>query len=44
MTDITKMQEEVKQRHQEVLTMIEAISDTPGSDRASTVSNILGYL
>jgi hypothetical protein len=43
MTDITKMQEEAKQRHQEVLTMIEAISDVPTSDRASTVSNILGY-
>jgi hypothetical protein len=44
MTNITKMQEEVKQRHQEVLTMIEAISDAATSDRASTVSNILGYL
>jgi hypothetical protein len=44
MTDITKMQEEVKQRHQEVLTMIEAISDAPTSDRASTVGNIMGYL
>ena len=35
--DITKMQEEVKKRHQEVLAMIEALSDAPSSDRASTV-------
>jgi hypothetical protein len=38
--DITKMREEAKQRHQEVLSMIEALSDAASSDTASTVINI----
>jgi hypothetical protein len=38
--DITKMRQEAKQRHQEVLNMIEALSDAASSDTASTVINI----
>jgi hypothetical protein len=37
MTDISKMQVEAKQRYQEVLDMINRLSDTASSDRASTV-------
>jgi hypothetical protein len=37
MTDISKMQAEAKQRHQEVLAMINGLTDTASSDRASTV-------
>jgi hypothetical protein len=37
MTDISEMQQETKQRHQEVLGMINGLSDTASSDKASTV-------
>ena len=37
MTDIAKMREDVEQRQKEVLHMIEALSEAPSSDRASTV-------
>jgi hypothetical protein len=37
MKDITQMQEDAEKRHKEVLDMIEALSDTTGSDRASSV-------
>jgi hypothetical protein len=36
-TDISRMQHDAGQRHQEVLGTIEALSDTASSDRASTV-------
>ncbi|KAJ7830481.1 hypothetical protein B0H13DRAFT_2371955 [Mycena leptocephala] len=36
-TEIKDMQEDGRKRHQEVLNMIEALSDSTGSDRASTV-------
>jgi hypothetical protein len=38
--DVSKMQEEAEQRHQEVLGMINGLSDTTSSDRASMVCNI----
>jgi hypothetical protein len=37
MTDISKMQVAAKQRHQEVVDMINGLSDTANSDRASIV-------
>jgi hypothetical protein len=37
MTNVSKMQAEAKQRHQEVLDMINGLSDTASSDRASMV-------
>jgi hypothetical protein len=37
MMDISEMQAEAKQRHQEVLAMINELSDTASSGRASTV-------
>jgi hypothetical protein len=37
MMDITKIREDAEQRHQEVLGMIEALSDTTSSDKASMV-------
>jgi hypothetical protein len=37
MSDISKMQAEAKQRHWEVLGMINGLSDTASSDKASTV-------
>jgi hypothetical protein len=37
MNDITKMQEDVENRHKEVLDMMEALSDTTSSDGASSV-------
>jgi hypothetical protein len=42
MTDLTRMQEEATNRHQEVLSIIEGLSDTASLDRASTVWNV-GY-
>jgi hypothetical protein len=35
--DLTKFQEEAVRRHQEVLSMIEGLSDIASSDRASAV-------
>ncbi|KAJ6538063.1 hypothetical protein B0H19DRAFT_1079138 [Mycena capillaripes] len=40
MRDVTTMQEDVEKRHQEVLDMIEAFSDTTSSDAASSVGKI----
>ncbi|KAJ7888466.1 P-loop containing nucleoside triphosphate hydrolase protein, partial [Mycena leptocephala] len=40
MTDITRIQQDAQDRHQEVLEVIEALSDTTSSDRASTMSMI----
>jgi hypothetical protein len=40
MTDATVMQEEAEKRHQEVLNMIEALSDSTSSDGASFVCTI----
>ncbi|KAF8139585.1 hypothetical protein K438DRAFT_1946675 [Mycena galopus ATCC 62051] len=40
MTDVCTMQAEAKQRHQEVLGMINGLSDTASSDRASTMSSV----
>jgi hypothetical protein len=37
MKDITKMQDDAQNRHQAVLDMIEALSDTPSSEGASSV-------
>jgi hypothetical protein len=37
MKDITQMQEDAEKQHQEVLDMIEALSDTTSSDGASSV-------
>jgi alpha-D-ribose 1-methylphosphonate 5-triphosphate diphosphatase PhnM len=37
MKDIAQMQEDAEKRHKEVLDMIEALSDTTSSDRASSV-------
>jgi hypothetical protein len=37
MKEITQMQEDAEKRHKEVLDMIEALSDTTSSDRASSV-------
>jgi hypothetical protein len=37
MTDISKMQAEAKQRHQEVLAMIDGLSDSASSAGVSTV-------
>jgi hypothetical protein len=37
MTNVTRMQQDAQDRHQEVLEVIEALSDTTSSDRASTV-------
>jgi hypothetical protein len=37
MKDITQMQEDAEKRNKEVLDMIEALSDTTSSDRASSV-------
>jgi hypothetical protein len=39
MMDITQMQEDAEKRYKEVLDMVEALSDTTGSDRASSVRN-----
>lgn len=38
-SDIREMQQEANKRHQVVLDMIEALSDTPISDSASSVRN-----
>ncbi|KAJ7339154.1 P-loop containing nucleoside triphosphate hydrolase protein [Mycena albidolilacea] len=38
MTSVSKMQQETKQRHQEVLAMIDGLSDTASSDRESMIS------
>ncbi|KAF7333339.1 ATPase-AAA-core domain-containing protein [Mycena venus] len=38
MADVSKMQAEAEQRHQEVLDMINGLSDTASSDRASMMS------
>jgi hypothetical protein len=40
MTDITEIQENAQKRQQEVLNMIEALSDTASSDKASSVRKI----
>jgi hypothetical protein len=40
MTDITEMQEHAQKRQQEVLNIVEALSDTTSSDRASSVRKI----
>jgi len=40
MADITKMREDAEQRHREVLDLIEALSDAPVSDGASTISRV----
>jgi hypothetical protein len=37
MKDIAEMQEDAEKRHKEVLDMIEALSNTTGSDGASSV-------
>jgi alpha-D-ribose 1-methylphosphonate 5-triphosphate diphosphatase PhnM len=37
MKDIAQIQEDAEKRHKEVIDMIEALSDTTGSDRASSV-------
>jgi hypothetical protein len=37
MANVSKIQAEAKQRHQEVLDMINELSDTASSDGASTV-------
>jgi hypothetical protein len=37
LNNVSKMQAEAEQRHQEVLGMINELSDTTSSDRASTV-------
>jgi hypothetical protein len=37
MMDITHMQEDAQQQNKDVLDMIEALSDTTSSDRASSV-------
>jgi hypothetical protein len=37
MNSLTKMQQDAKNRHKEVLDMIEALSDTASSDGASSV-------
>jgi hypothetical protein len=37
MKDIAQVQEDAEKRHKEVLDMIEALSDTTNSDRASSV-------
>ncbi|KAJ6565263.1 hypothetical protein DFH09DRAFT_1081917 [Mycena vulgaris] len=39
-TEIRDMQEDGRKKHQEVLNMIEALSDSTGSDRASTISGV----
>jgi propanediol dehydratase large subunit len=39
-TDITEMQENARKRHQEVLDVVEALSDATSSDRASSVCQI----
>lgn len=46
MTDVTWMQENAHKRHQEVLDMIEALSDVTSSDKASSVRNVdyLSYI
>jgi hypothetical protein len=41
MKDITEMQEGAERRHKEVIDMIEALSDTTGSDKASAVWEFL---
>ncbi|KAJ7792631.1 hypothetical protein B0H13DRAFT_2298856 [Mycena leptocephala] len=40
MKDITQMQEDAEKRNTEVLAMIEAVSDTTGSDRSSSISGL----
>ncbi|KAJ6538034.1 hypothetical protein B0H19DRAFT_1079116 [Mycena capillaripes] len=40
MRDVTKMQEDAEKRHQEVLDMIEALSNSASSDAASSVCKI----
>jgi hypothetical protein len=37
MTDIVKMRQDAEQKHKEVLNMIEGLTDTTSSDRASMV-------
>jgi hypothetical protein len=37
MADITEMQENAQKRHEEVLNLLEALSDVTSSDRASSV-------
>jgi hypothetical protein len=37
MTDITGMQENAQKRHEEVLSLVEVLSDGTSSDRASSV-------
>lgn len=44
MTDATVMQEEAEKRHQEVLNMIEALSDSTSSDGASFVCTITEFI
>jgi alpha-D-ribose 1-methylphosphonate 5-triphosphate diphosphatase PhnM len=43
MIDITQMQEDAEKRNKEVLDMIEALSDTTSSDRASSVHEFHFY-
>ncbi|KAF7368572.1 hypothetical protein MVEN_00180600 [Mycena venus] len=44
MTDVSKMQTEAKQRHQEVLAMIDGLSDSASSGRASLMSKVYSQL
>jgi hypothetical protein len=39
MTDIMVLQQDARKRHQEVLNMIESLSDAASLDRVSSVSN-----
>jgi hypothetical protein len=38
--EVTERQQEIQKKHQEVLKMIEALSDTTSSEKASTVCEI----
>ncbi|KAJ7026084.1 hypothetical protein C8F04DRAFT_1045957 [Mycena alexandri] len=40
MTNVSKMEADAKQRHQEVLDMIDGLSDSASSDRESTMSRV----
>ncbi|KAJ7866154.1 hypothetical protein B0H13DRAFT_1898218 [Mycena leptocephala] len=40
MADIAEIQENAQKRHQEVLTMVEALSEATSSDRASSISRV----
>jgi hypothetical protein len=42
-TDVTAMQEFSERRHQEVIAMIEALSDASSSDRASSVRKLYTF-